>query len=336
MQAYAQLQRCTCSGCILFLLVVIATGCTTTSGGLTQPTTPDPTPEAPNFDQSAAAKELTVARKMIDAGQYSQVLPRLLNVVNRYPSTPGGIQARYWTGLAYYRIGGMRDAYENFEEYLRLSPQGTYAESAKNYLDTLIDPEKSGLYSPEQLAEEIQVAQARVKEAPDELAHKLRLADLLWKYGQYDKAGQMYAAMLETNPGLAEDAIVRTRIERTADGGIVVLTPGEMVRREAEREPLVIFNTQSFKSGRELGYSGSLRNKLYNVSGQMVNRSTQPLKDVSIIVTIYGFGSTVYETKTFNVGRLNPKETRAFSVPFTRFDNIDNVYRYECVGTYSR
>jgi tetratricopeptide (TPR) repeat protein len=316
--------------------VLIVTACTTVSPSMTQPATPDPTPEAPNFDQSAAAKELTVAQKMIDAGQYSQVLPRLLNVVNRYPSTPGGIQARYWTGLTYFKIGGMRDAYENFEEYLRLAPNGSYAESAKAYLDTLTNPDASGLYTPGQLATEIKAVQRQVEAQPEELAHQLKLADLLWKYGQYDKAGALYAEMLKERPGLAEDAIIRTRIERDADGSVVVLTPAEMVRREAQREPLVIFNTQSFKSGRELGYNSSLRNKVYNVTGQVVNRSNEPLSNVTINVTIYGFGSTVFEAKSFPIGRLNPKETRAFSVPFTRFDNIENVYRYECVGTYTR
>lgn len=321
---------------MLALLPNTLAGCVTGSSGTTQPGVTDTAPAGANFEQSAAAKELSVARRMIYAGQYSQVIPRLLNVINRYPETLSGKQARYWTGFAYYGIAGMRDARDNFEEYLRVAPEGEFADSARSYLAKLTNPDESGLNAPEDLVEEVRAARRLVQENPEEMAHKLQLADALWKHGQYEEAGDLYAIMLQEAPKLAEDAIVRNRIERAPDGSVIVLTPAEMQRREARREPLVIFNTQSYKSGREAGYSDSLRKKIYNVTGQIVNRSSDPMKDVAVVVTIYGFGSTVYDSQTFRIGTMNPKETRAFSVPFTRFDNIENVYRFDCVASYTR
>jgi hypothetical protein len=60
------------------------------------------------------------------------------------------------------------------------------------------------------------------------------------------------------------------------------------------------------------------------------------LYGVQVFVTIYGFGNVVFDTSTINIGRLNPGETRAFSVRFSNFDNIENVRRHEAVGTFQR
>jgi hypothetical protein len=74
----------------------------------------------------------------------------------------------------------------------------------------------------------------------------------------------------------------------------------------------------------------------YNVSGQAVNVGDTPLEDVRLIVTIYGLGQLVYDTQTVALGALQPGEVRAFSVQFTRFDDINNIVRHECRGTFRR
>jgi hypothetical protein len=92
----------------------------------------------------------------------------------------------------------------------------------------------------------------------------------------------------------------------------------------------------SFRSGRYEDWNATARERYYNVAGQAVNRSGHPLEDARITVTIYGMGQMVYDTQTASLGTLQPGETRAFSVQFSKFDNIFNVTHHECVGTFRR
>ncbi|MFA6241883.1 MAG: FxLYD domain-containing protein, partial [Candidatus Hydrogenedentales bacterium] len=116
-------------------------------------------------------------------------------------------------------------------------------------------------------------------------------------------------------------------------GQYLILTPMEVQRREVEKQPLVIVNMSSFRSGEDLFTRQPL---YYSVTGQAVNRSDSVLYGVQVMVTLYGFGNVVYDTTTANIGRLNPGESRAFSVRFSNFDDIENIYRYEAVGSFER
>ena len=168
------------------------------------------------------------------------------------------------------------------------------------------------------------------------MAAQLELANLYWEQGQYENAGGIYAELLRHWPRLEEDLVVRRRIARGSNGEITVLTPTEVERRHREAEPLLIYNVSAFKSGRFEGWSATPNQRYYNVTGQSVNQSQTTLHDVNIIVTIYGVGFMVYDTKTANIGSLRPGEVRAFSIQFSQFDNIDNIARHECVGTFRR
>ena len=45
-------------------------------------------------DGAAASTELASAQRMIQAGDYSSVMPRLERIIDRYSATPAGIEAR--------------------------------------------------------------------------------------------------------------------------------------------------------------------------------------------------------------------------------------------------
>jgi hypothetical protein len=113
----------------------------------------------------------------------------------------------------------------------------------------------------------------------------------------------------------------------------MIVTPSEIERRSIENRPLLITNTNYFRSGEDLITRES---RFYVVSGQAHNRSDSILYGVQVHVTIYGFGNVIYDTATVNIGRLHPGEQRAFSIRFSNFDNINNVARYECIGTFDR
>lgn len=297
---------------------------------------PSPEPLLPKggaLNSTAGQKELGEARRMIEEGNYTVVVPRLLHVITGFPNSRAAVDARYYLGLAYRDIKSYRDAIDMFNDYLRLAPDGKYAEPSKKYVSTLTEEYSRKFWTAEKLDARISVLTGLLKQQPDNLDAQWELADLLWKRGDYDAATRLYVDMIGKHPERANDPIVTGRIERQPSGQYLALTPTEILRREIQRQPIAIVNTSRFRSGKDL----LTREAMYFVvTGQAVNRSDSVLYGVQVIVTIYGFGNVVYDTNTVNIGRLNPGETRAFSVRFSNFDDIENVFRYEAVGTFER
>jgi len=180
-----------------------------------------------------------------------------------------------------------------------------------------------------------QVADLSAKVAADPKNERLQLelANTLWKRGDYDSAAKIYMKVVTEHPEHAEDGELKDRIERLPTGGFIVLTPSEVQRREVERQPMSVINTAAFRTGKDLITREDL---FYVVTGQVVNRGASVLYGVQVVITIYGFGNMVYDTNTVNFSRLSPGEIRAFSVRFSNFVNIDDIYRYECRATFER
>lgn len=327
------------------VLVLWAAGCATTQPP-SMGSTAQPKPRYVN--NNAAHRQVEEARRMIEAGDYSVVIPNLLLVVSQYPNTTAALDARYWMGVAYWRIQSYRDAITLFNEYLSLAPDGKYAEKSSEYSTMLVEEYERKFWTARKLAEQIEELQKQLKADPDNLKSQWQLADLYWKRGDYDEAGRLYAKLIEKNPSYAQDSTVRGRIELQPSGQYVVLSPSEVIRRAIEERPLVVHNVNAFEGG-DRRYlvssfrtspfnfnSGSSEEEYYVVTGQVTNRADSTLYGVQVLVTIYGFGNVVFDTRTVTIGRLNSGDTRAFSVRFTTFDGIQNINRYECIGTFQR
>ncbi len=292
-----------------------------------------PVSETRATDSFAASKQLVEARRMVKGGEYSLVIPRLQQLTMEFPSDPAAIEARYYLGLSYFNIGGYDQALQYFREYAELAPQGENAESAKSYIQRMTENAPA---TPTEVDVKIRDALARAATNPDDAAIKMELANLYWDAGRYAEAGKVYQELLAKWPNLMNDTVVRTRVALEKDGTLTVLSPQETERRFHEKEPLQIFNVSSFRSGRFEDWNATARERYYNVAGQAVNQSERPLEDARITVTIYGMGQMVFDTQTVSLGTLQPGEVRAFSVQFSKFDNIFNVTRHECVGTFRR
>jgi tetratricopeptide (TPR) repeat protein len=272
-------------------------------------------------------------RRRIEAGESSAVIPNLLMIITQYPGSKSAVEAHYWLGVAYESIRSYQDAMAEFNEYIRLAPKGPYAEEAWKSAARLREAYKREFGSPEQLAADIATVSEQLRQSPGDHELQFKLADLLWRRGDYENAGALYARIAREHPEHAEDAVLKQRIEIMPTGGYIVLTPSEIERRAIEEQPLAILNTASFQTGRDLI---TRQYEYYVVTGQAVNRSDSTLYGVQVDVTVYGFGSMVYDTTTVNIGRLNPGERRAFSVRFGNLANIDDVHRFECVGRFER
>lgn len=315
----------------LVCISAIAVGCVGPRS--TSPAASQPIPRSRTIDSHTAKKELDVAKEMIAAGDTSVVIPRLIHLITKYPESKTAVEARYVLGLAYREVKSFRSAMDMFEEYLRLDPEGASAENARTQLADLANEYARQYTSPEELDQQIASATDRLNQAPGDLAARLELADLLWQRGNYNESAQMYHEIATDHPEYAHDGTLASRVELLPSGGYVVLSPAEVQRREIEAQPLTIENQASFRAGRDI-FTRVQDN--YVVTGQAFNRSDSVLYGVQVHVTLYGFGGMVFDASTVNVGRLSPGERRAFSVRFANFDNIENIQRFECVGSFQK
>jgi tetratricopeptide (TPR) repeat protein len=306
-------------------------------------TAPEPTispvgahPASDRGTAHSADGQLQIARRLVAAGEYSAALPRLLTLTSEQAQSHAGIEAHFYLGQVYFQLGEYWEAQEQFKAYLAKAPGGAYVEKSQEFIDAMAATVENEYETPEELAEALATAQTDAGLAESDMARQLNLADLHWRSGHYDDAGRIYEFLLSRYPQLATDMIVRSRMERTPTGSYVVLTPQEVARRQAEAEPLLIFNTTTFRSGRDTIYGRAFKEIYYTVSGNVLNRSEQPLRNVQVTISIHGFGSTIYDVQTVQIGTLNPGDIRPFSVRFSNFDNIENVSRYETIGSYER
>ncbi len=283
---------------------------------------------------AAARQALDDAMGMIRSGEHSMAIPRLTSLTARYPNSDAAVDAWYFLGLTYYKIDGFYNANKYFSKYLKSKPEGKYAALSREYAAG-ISRTFQQRHSDRRVLEE-RVAKFEGVSEPEELATHLELADAYWDNSEYERAAVVYTKVLKVWPLLKDDVIIRRRIEPGPDGGWIILTPEEVNRRYNAAEPLSIFNTASWRSIRRRYYELDDKDAYYNVSGQAVNRGETVLRDVRITTTIFRFGGRVYDVRTVQLGTLRPGETRAFSVRFSNFDDIANVDRYECVGTYQR
>ncbi len=313
------------------LAAILVAGCTTPR--TTSPVTATPVTKNRVLNARGAGKEVEEARRMIKAGDYSIVIPRLQHTMSKYPRSVAALDARYFLGITYYKIGSYRDAIDIFEEYLRLAPKGRYAAEGRDYVARLTDEYQRKFLTAEKIDARIRALHEKLEADPDKFEYQWALADLLWKRGNYGKAARLYMNIVKQHPEYANDATVTGRVDVLPNGQYIVLTPVEMERRQIERQPVEVVNVNSFRGAREF-YTGETL--YFVVTGQVINRSDSVLYGVQVIATLYGFGNVVYDTNTFGIGRLNPKETRAFSIRFANFEDIENISKYECVATFQR
>lgn len=291
----------------------------------------------PPFDSHSGtqtpSQSLNAAKSLMEEGDYIAAIPRLIHMMETDPDSAPTREARYWLGMAYYHTNSFRDAITLLEEYLRLAPEGRYQVETKRFLEDLYAEYDDRFLTHDELDAMIAEAIEQVKANPTAATPRMQLAELLWQRGDYNEAGALYAALIEDKPTLYGEEPIRHRLESLPDGGYIVLTPAEIERRAIEDRPLVFSGVSAFRSGRDLF---TAQPRFYVVTGQLRNRSDSTLYSVRAHVTIYGFGNVVYDTRTVTFGRINAGETRAFSVRFSNFENIENILRYECTADFDR
>jgi len=311
------------------VLLLLIAGCVTADA----PLVPNAVGRGAAGNTVSAQQELAQVQRLLERKEHSIVIPRLLQIMTKYPDTPAALDAEYFLAYTYQSIKSYREAIDLYNEYLRRAPDGEHAQESHDALAVLVEEYERNFWTAERLNGQIESLNAQLEGEPSNIAWQIDLAGLLWKRGDYLQAGQVYADIIEAEPAYYEDATIRGRIERSPNGDYLVITPAEVQRRAIERQPLSIVNASAFKSGEDLITRTPL---YYVVTGLAVNRSDSVLYGAQVLVTIYGFGNVVYDTNTVTLGRLNPGEMRAFSVRFFNFPSIHNIHRYETVASFDR
>lgn len=278
--------------------------------------------------------DVVEARRLIDSGAYSQALPRLLLVTSQDQQSAQAAEAFYWMGVAYQRIGSLGEASDAYGRSVEIAPDGAYAATAQTAMETIRNEVDAAYVDADELDGLIKQVEQRAAAEPNEVAHRLLLADLHWKRESYDAAGAIYQELLTTHPGLARDRVVAQRMMQKAEGGWTVMTPGTAIQMNAEENPVTLYGVSSFKTTELRGDVRYYNVDFYHVSGYVVNQSQSPVRNVNVDVTIFGFGSRVFDTTSVSLGTLRPGQHRTFAVRFNNFDNVNNVQRYDCQLRY--
>ncbi|MGC8739621.1 MAG: FxLYD domain-containing protein [Candidatus Hydrogenedens sp.] len=283
------------------------------------------------YNTNTTFSEIKLAQQLIEKGQFSQALPKLLSVIE---SGEKDTNAFYFLGVVYQELGSPQNALSYYIKYLQLAPQGVYAEHSRKQIGTLIGSPINHIEKVDTIENQIRMLEQKLQQEPQNIDIMLQLANWYWINQNFSKAGNLYKSIISLDSNYWSHPVISSRLEKGANGEIVVLTPEEALKREAEKNPIVFFNVTSFRSGRSLGWSSDFKHHIYNVSGQVRNRSSRTLRNVTVQLTIYGFSGVVYDTQTITLGNLSSGQIKPFSAQFVNFDNIENVDHYDYMAYY--
>lgn len=261
-----------------------------------------------------------------NSGNPIAAIPQFHELIARYPDSKEATEAHYLLGLTYYEVDGYRDAIQELNLYLAAAPAGPYAEESRALVELLSKENRKRFPTTQELDAEIALLRDELAGNPTSDTIQNSLADRLWLRGRYEEAAQIYLNMAARDEAFKRDPVFTRRIDLRPGGGHILLTPEEIVRREIDRQPITVTNLTSFRSGRDRRTQVP---RHFVVTGQAINRSQSKLSGVEIDITIYGFGAQVYDTKRYRIGEMYPGETRAFSLRFSNFRELNSIDRYD-------
>lgn len=289
---------------------------------------------SPNtFRGNSAKRLLSEARSTRANGNPIAAIPQFHEIIARYPDSKEAIEAHYFLGVTYGDIEGHRDAIEELNLYLEAAPSGAHAEESRALVERLYEEYRKRFPTTQDLDADIASLREKLDNAPDSDEIRIALADRLWLLGRYEEAEKIYLEIAARDETFKSDPIFSQRIELRPNGTHVLMTPAEIMRREIERQPIGVTNMTSFRSGRDRRTQVA---RHFVVTGQAINRSDSVLYGVEILVTIYGFGYRVYDTGAYRIGEMYPGETRAFTVRFANFEDLNRIERYDYSVRFQR
>ena len=286
-------------------------------------------------NQIPVTNEINSARDSYDTGRYSEAVSKFMVISEKYKDPEIKELSQFKIGQSYYQMKSYYDARVELQKYMEQYPKGKYQQEAQKLLEGIKE-----VYEEKEMTErkKIIAEQDKVKELQKQLEGNYQqanthfeLGNSYWNLGNYTDAVKEYFVAMDMDQTYRDNELIKSRILFDLDGKIIPITPSERVKMEIEKDPIVVFNTNSYSARDRFQASKSI----YVITGQVKNRSTKPILNLRIEVTLYNNLSAILETKETFVGNLLPAEIRSFSIRIPNFDDVINVQRFECKPVYS-
>ncbi len=279
-----------------------------------------------------ATDDLTAAEAAMARGQYHLARMKFAMVLERRPQAE---TALFGLGKSHYLLGANENAAVHLRRYLELYPDGKFAEEARRYVSEIESIERARraerAWQAEKMQARIAAAREAVEQRPADPQARLDLGSAYWAAAMFDRAAEQYKRAVDLDDRMRTHPVIRDRIEFGPGGKITVLTPQERERRDREANPVVVTNTRGYRAGRS---AFEFQPLWYVVSGQLRNRSSKRVHGVGVEVVIFDLSGHVLDAKHIYIGTMPPGAERSFAARLTQFDDINNVYRYECNVLY--
>jgi tetratricopeptide (TPR) repeat protein len=159
--------------------------------------------------------------RLLEQEERSRAIPRLLHVMTKYPETQASIDSEYFLARTYQEIASYREAIDLYNEYLRLAPDGQFAEQSHDALAVLVEEYERNFWTAERLNRQIAEVSQRLERDPGNVQWQLELRGSVLEAGQLRSRGRgLYEALNRCATGVfADDATIRGRIEPVPSGG---------------------------------------------------------------------------------------------------------------------
>jgi len=276
--------------------------------------------------------EMSSAYRDMQDGRYGAAAAMYLLVLQEQSTGPAAEESRFRLGQCYFHMRSYVEAGIQFQRYLSDYPNGAFTENAKQYVAELREMEERHLAQAERLEREIRRRLEHWREVarnePDNAEAAAQLGHALWDLEDYEAAGREYLRAIELDSDVRYGKLLSRRISFNEDGTVTVLTPEDIAQLDIERNPIVVYNTHSYRGGGVDVLRSESR--WYIVTGQVINKSPQTVRGVGVLVTIKDFAGHVLDSAERHIGTVRPGQSRAFSVRFGNFENIYNIDDYEC------
>jgi len=286
-------------------------------------------------NQIPVTNEINSARDSFDAGRYSEAVSKFMVILEKYRDSEIKELSQFKIGQSYFQMKSYYDARVELQKYIEQYPKGKYQQEAMKLLDAIKE-----VYEEKELDErkKIIAEQEKIKSLQQQLEANYQqanthfeLGNSYWNLGNYAGAVKEYFLAMDMDTSYRDNELIKSRLLFDLDGKIIPITPSEKVKMEIEKDPVVIFNANSYSARDRF----QAKKSIYVITGQVKNRSTRPILDLRIEVTLYNNMSEIIETKSSFIGNLLPAEIRSFSIRIPDFDEAINVQRYECKPVYS-
>lgn len=252
---------------------------------------------------------------------------------------PRGYKSEYFLlqkGRCYYQMRDFIDAYRTFGEQRRLYPDGEFAGEAQAYMAKV-----EVIRNQDRELAQAQIDKAKnnanelialIDQDPSNAHLRHLLGDALWQLERYDDAARQYVVATELNAALYENDLIKGRLHTDESGAVVPLTPQLADEIERKRNPLVVISENRYVLNDQRYDGQGMPRKNYRVSGVVLNRGDETLRNVTVEVWFLNALQEVVDVQTYRIGLMLPGH-RGFTV-VSSFSDTNNISNHEISFIY--